>query len=110
MALQHQAVWHNSNRVGGSVADRPHPERGGGLGLSGFAVQAPLVVDFDCVPMAGGGWHRAGPWSVDVSDGGLAGTTREDFRFVGVGLRFDDRECSRDGDAVQYVMWAAPGG
>jgi hypothetical protein len=68
-------------------------------------------VDFSCVAMVGGGdeaWLTAGPWSVSVSDGhGTGETTREDFRVIGTGLRYTERECSRNGDAVQLVRWAA---
>jgi hypothetical protein len=73
-------------------------------------------VEFGCVPLAGGEpdgrelWLSAGPLEVPVSDGAPDDTVREDFRIVGTGLRFEDRECSAAGDAVQFVSWAIPTG
>lgn len=84
------------------------------------------TVAFACVPMAGGEmgegeladgtWYRAGPWGVDVVAGGVGDpegadteapdVTREDFRIAGAGWRFSDRECTTNGDAVQFVMWS----
>ena len=70
--------------------------------------RAARAVDFACIPMVGGAWYRAGPWSVDVAVGGstVADVTREDFRMAGAGFRFADRECAAQGEAVQFVMWS----
>jgi hypothetical protein len=51
-------------------------------------------------------WLSGGPLDVMVSDGSDDDVTREDFRTVGSGLRFRERGCATDGDAVQYVAWA----
>lgn len=93
-------------------------------------------IDFRCTPLAGGvppavraaeaarsvradaapgpvgtppveSWLSGGPLDVVVSDGSTRDTTREDFRIVGTGMRFNERSCSTQGDAVQYVGWAA---
>ena len=92
-------------------------------------------IDFRCVPLAGGvppavqaadaarawsvhdaartgdegateAWLTGGPLDVAVSDGSAVDATREDFRIVGTGMRFRERTCATDGDAVQYVAWA----
>jgi hypothetical protein len=71
-------------------------------------------IDFTCVPLAGGGpdggerWLSGGPMEVPVSDGRSDGTLREDFRIVGTGLRFRERTCAGEGEAVQFVSWAVP--
>lgn len=93
------------------------------------------VIDFRCVPLAGGvspslsaaveargvaggtdeqvgpveSWLSAGPIATVVSSGTEEGTTREDFRTIGTGARFAARACSGRGDAVQLVSWARRG-
>jgi hypothetical protein len=78
---------------------------------------------FDCVELAGvrtvhvdlGGrqgsrplevWLSRGPLDVDLADGSVQGTVREDFRILGTALRFTGRTCRGAGDVVQLVGWA----
>jgi len=93
-------------------------------------------IEFRCIPLAGGvtaavraaetarsrgaysaagareevsieSWLSGGPLGVVVSDGSAVDATREDFRIVGTGMRYAERTCATDGDAVQYAAWAA---
>lgn len=75
-------------------------------------------------------WCSAGPWTFEAAvrvgadgqtvtrpDGPSSGaggmlvddTVREDFGPVGVGLRYSERSCAGDGDAVQLLTWARRG-
>lgn len=68
-------------------------------------------IDFICVPLTGDlpaeGWYRGGPWDVFTSDVESDDTLREDFGIVGTGERFENRDCTGNGEAVQFVSWAS---
>ncbi len=76
-------------------------------------VRVTRQVDFECVPgvrgvggVGGMEWYSAGPWTLDVCDGGTADTTREDFMIVGSGSRHASRDCVEGGDSVRFITWA----
>lgn len=91
----------------------------------------PRTVALECAPVAGGSeWLRAGPWEIlqceslverDAAtearasraqgDWGTSGylsvpLCREDFMSVGVGTRFEARDCSRPVGPVRVMTWS----
>lgn len=51
-------------------------------------------------------WVSGSPLYVDLADGSVEGTVREDFRILGTAFRFTGRTCQGAGDLVQLVGWA----
>ena len=51
-------------------------------------------------------WVSGSPLYVDLADGSVESTVREDFRILGTAFRFAGRRCQGAGDLVQLVGWA----
>jgi len=67
----------------------------------------PTRVDFTCAPLAGGGaWYRAGPWDILQCGEPSEALCREDFRTVGTGTRYADRDCTALVGSVRVLTWA----
>ena len=72
-------------------------------------VATPRRVDLVCAPLAGGGtWFRAGPWEIQQCAGPTGTLCREDFRSIGRGMRYADRDCTRPRGEVDVLTWACP--
>ena len=68
----------------------------------------PVRVDFACAPLAGGGaWYRAGPWDILQAGDPVEALCREDFRSIGTGSRYADRECTQRVGPARVLAWAA---
>jgi hypothetical protein len=68
----------------------------------------PLRIDFSCAPLAGGGaWFRAGPWDLLHCGDASEALCREDFRSVGTGTRYADRECTQNVGTARMLTWTA---
>lgn len=74
--------------------------------LRGRAV--PVRVAFSCAPLAGGGaWYEAGPWDMLQAGGPTEALCREDFRSIGMGARYADRECTQRVGPARVLTWSA---
>ena len=68
----------------------------------------PVRVAFVCAPLAGGGaWYQAGPWDVLRAGGPTDALCREDFRIIGTGTRYADRDCTQRVGPARVLTWSA---
>ena len=67
----------------------------------------PLRIDFSCAPLAGGGaWFQAGPWDLLHCGEPSEALCREDFRTVGTGTRYSDRDCTQLVAPTRMLTWS----
>lgn len=68
---------------------------------------APLRIEFECAPVAGGeAWCSAGPFELRRCDGIGGEPCREDFIEVGTGLRHRLHACDGEGVPTRLLSWA----
>jgi hypothetical protein len=68
----------------------------------------PVRVDFVCAPLAGGGaWYQAGPWDILQAGDPAEALCREDFRSIGAGARYADRDCTQLVGPARVLTWTA---